>query len=63
MAVNTLLKVLEQLLHKIKANRQREMLEDGTCEEVESTVGCNSNMGTKSLQILIGAMEQYQITI
>ena len=27
MDVNTLLKVLEQLLHKIKANRQREMVE------------------------------------
>ena len=26
MVVNTLLKVLEQLLHKIKANRRREML-------------------------------------
>ena len=63
MAVNTLLKVLEQLLHKIKANRRREMLREGAREEVESTLGCNSNMGTKSLQILIGAMEQYQITI
>ena len=27
MDVNTLLKVLEQLLHKIKANRRREMVE------------------------------------
>jgi len=26
MVVNTLLKVLEQLLHKIKANRRREMV-------------------------------------
>ena len=26
MVVNTLLKVLEQLLHKIKANRRREMI-------------------------------------
>ena len=26
MGVNTLLKVLEQLLHKIKANRRREMV-------------------------------------
>ena len=33
--VNTLLNVLEQLLHKIKANRQREMVRNSTCPQSE----------------------------
>ena len=33
MDVNTLLKVLEQLLHKIKANRRREMIANVMREE------------------------------
>ena len=33
MDVNTLLKVLEQLLHKIKANRRREMIATAARED------------------------------